>query len=158
MKANYQTYIGFFWSPDEDENNIKESLSQYQTVDFKKFTKHNIKPPTYIKTNEFTYPFQEVINTYGIPMYKEVNPAIFAQVTFPFLFGVMFGDLGHGSLLFMFALGLVFFKEKIQKTPLAPFLLIRYFLLLMGFFSMYNGLIYNEVFSIPVEFFDSCYT
>ena len=91
-------------------------------------------------------------------MYKEVNPAIFAQVTFPFLFGVMFGDLGHGSLLFMFALVLVFFKEKIQKTPLAPFLLIRYFLLLMGFFSMYNGLIYNEVFSIPVEFFDSCYT
>jgi V-type H+-transporting ATPase subunit a len=91
-------------------------------------------------------------------MYKEVNPAIFAQVTFPFLFGVMFGDMGHGSLLFIFALLITFFAEKLKGTFMAPFVLIRYFLLLMGFFAMYNGLIYNEVFSMPVEFFDSCYT
>jgi vacuolar-type H+-ATPase subunit I/STV1 len=57
MKGNVQTYIGFFWSPDEDENRIKEVLSAFPTVDFKKFTKHSIKPPTYIKVNEFTYPF-----------------------------------------------------------------------------------------------------
>jgi V-type H+-transporting ATPase subunit a len=31
-------------------------------------------------------------------MYKEINPAVFAMVTFPFLFGVMFGDIGHGGL------------------------------------------------------------
>jgi V-type H+-transporting ATPase subunit a len=34
-------------------------------------------------------------------MYKEVNPAVFAIVTFPFLFGVMFGDIGHGLLLLL---------------------------------------------------------
>ena len=32
---------------------------------------------------------------YGVPRYKEANPMIFTIVTFPFLFGVMFGDVGH---------------------------------------------------------------
>lgn len=158
MRANIQTYIGFFWSPDEDEHKVKEVLSAFPTVDFKRFSKHNIKPPTYIKTNEFTMPFQEVINTYGIPMYKEVNPAIFACVSFPFLFGVMFGDMGHGTLMFLFACFLVFFAEPLKRTVLGPFVMIRYFLLLMGLFAIYNGLIYNEIFSMPVDIFGSCYT
>lgn len=29
---------------------------------------------------------------------------------------------------------------------------------MMGFYAAYNGLIYNEVFAIPVEFFTSCYS
>jgi hypothetical protein len=32
-------------------------LSQYPTTDFKRFENHTIKPPTYIKTNEFSYVF-----------------------------------------------------------------------------------------------------
>lgn len=86
-------------------------------------------------------------------MYKEVNPAIFAQVTFPFLFGVMFGDMGHGTLLLIFGLGLVFGNDKLKGTAAEPLLMARYILTMMGFFAIFNGLIYNEVFSIPVEFF-----
>jgi V-type H+-transporting ATPase subunit a len=41
------------------------------------------------------------VSTYGIPNYKEVNPSVFAIVTFPFLFGVMFGDIGHGAVLLL---------------------------------------------------------
>ena len=63
----------------------------------------NIKTPTKIMTNEFLEPFQSIVNTYGVPEYKEVNPAYFTIVTFPFLFGVMFGDVAHGGLLFLFA-------------------------------------------------------
>ena len=33
--------------------------------------------------------FQNIVNTYGIPRYGEVNPGIFTIVTFPFLFGIM---------------------------------------------------------------------
>jgi V-type H+-transporting ATPase subunit a len=44
-------------------------------------------------------------------MYKEVNPAVFAIVTFPFLFGVMFGDVGHGGLLFITGILLVLFND-----------------------------------------------
>ena len=58
--------------------------------------------------------FQEIVNTYGIPKYKEVNPAVFATVTFPFLFAVMFGDVGHGGFLMAVGMILVMFDEKIR--------------------------------------------
>ena len=72
---------------------------------------HGVKPPTMFKTNEFTAGFQEIINTYGIPNYKEVNPTVFACVTFPFLFGVMFGDIGHGAILLSVGIFLCLFSE-----------------------------------------------
>lgn len=51
-------------------------------------------PPTHFHTNKFTEVFQGVVNTYGVPRYGEANPALFTTVTFPFLFGVMYGDMG----------------------------------------------------------------
>ena len=71
------------------------------------------KCPTYISTNSFTDTFQTIVNTYGIPRYKEVNPALFTIATFPFLFGVMFGDLGHGLILLIIGLYLILYKPFI---------------------------------------------
>lgn len=68
-------------------------------------------PPTFFRLNDFTIPFQEIVNTYGIPRYREVNPGLFTIVFFPFLFGVMFGDIGHGGVLFMFGIK----KKNINK-------------------------------------------
>mmetsp|Transcript_14559 Transcript_14559/g.14186 ORF Transcript_14559/g.14186 Transcript_14559/m.14186 type:complete len:194 (+) Transcript_14559:1062-1643(+) len=158
MKSGNTAYIGYFWSPDEDEEALFEAMRNFPTTDFKKFTNHTISPPTYIKVNEFTYPFQEVVNTYGIPMYKEINPAVFAIVSFPFLFGVMFGDMGHGFFLFSVGCTLIFLKDKLEGTAIEALLMARYFLAMMGFFAMFNGFIYNEFFAIPIPFFDSCYT
>lgn len=90
-------------------------------------------------------------------MYKEVNPAIFANITFPFLFGVMFGDIGHGGLLLTAGIMLVLFNEKIKKSSLAAASQLRYLILMMGIFAFYNGWIYNELFAIPLDTFGSCY-
>lgn len=90
-------------------------------------------------------------------MYKEVNPAVFAMVTFPFLFGVMFGDVGHGGLLLITGILMCLFNDQIQKTALAALGSTRYLILLMGVFAFYNGFIYNEFFAIPLELDKSCY-
>lgn len=110
--------------------------------------------------NEFTITFQEIVNTYGIPRYQEVNPGIFTIATFPFLFGVMFGDIGHGSVLFMIGLYMVLNAESISRNKDNLFraaLPARYLLLLMGMFATYCGFIYNDFTSVSMNLFGSCY-
>lgn len=81
------------------------------------------------------------------------------MVTFPFLFGVMFGDIGHGSLLFLFAIYICFNNQSLMKNypSLKPLLKARYLLLLLGFFSTYCGFIYNDMMALPLDLFGSCY-
>jgi V-type H+-transporting ATPase subunit a len=103
--------------------------------------------------------FQEIVNTYGVPLYKEVNPAYFTCVTFPFLFGVMFGDIGHGTVL-LFAGAFFCLLEpclKGKSSTLNMILQIRYLLLLLGLFSTFTGFVYNDMMSIPLYLKDSCY-
>ena len=64
-------------------------------------------PPTYFRTDKYTSTFQEIVNAYGIARYREANPGVFTIVTFPFLFAVMFGDIGHGLLMLLFAMWMV---------------------------------------------------
>jgi V-type H+-transporting ATPase subunit a len=45
----------------------------------------------------------------------EINPALFTIATFPFLFGVMFGDMLHGGLLLLFAFYLIWNNNAIAK-------------------------------------------
>lgn len=70
---------------------------------------------------------------------------------------MMFGDMGHGSLVFVFASIMCLFKNKLKDGAMAPFVKIRHLLLMMGFMSTYCGLIYNEFFAIPTNIFGSCY-
>ena len=121
----------------------------------------NISYPTYIINNDFLNGFQEIVNTYGIPRYQEINPGYFNIIFFPFLFGIMFGDIGHGLILLFLSLFLLIYNEKIKKNKNSLFrigLPYRYFILFMSICSIYCGIMYNDFFGYPFPFFDSCYT
>lgn len=78
-------------------------------------------------------------------------------MTFPFLFGVMFGDIGHGGLLMLFGLFLVLFNNKLKGTAFEGFAFTRYFVFFMGFFACYCGFMYNDFMSLSLNLFGSCY-
>lgn len=57
---------------------------------------------------------QFITDTYGVPRYKEINPTLFNTITFPFEFGIMFGDILHGTLLFVIALLLCMLDSRLK--------------------------------------------
>ncbi|KAH7346875.1 V-type ATPase, V0 complex, 116kDa subunit family [Rhexocercosporidium sp. MPI-PUGE-AT-0058] len=120
----------------------------------------NKTPPTYQKTNRFTEGFQTIINAYGTAKYQEVNPGLPTVVTFPFLFAVMFGDFGHGFIMFAAASAMIYWEKPLKKVRDELFSMAyygRYIMLMMGIFSMYTGLIYNDVFSKSLSIFPSAW-
>jgi len=151
------------WYPANEEENIKALLSELSMGNPGSFQGSVMIPdrnqshsgaPTYIRTNALTEASQLMVDTYGVPRYREANPALFTVVTFPFLFGVMFGDVGHGLLLL--GLGVLLTTQEDNLRSIAPGLFsARYLVIMMGFFATYCGLLYNDFFSLGIPLFAS---
>lgn len=157
MKQQNNSFLGYYWAPQEFFPKIQNALNSQTATKTVAFDNHNIMPPTFFKTTELTYMWQTIVDTYGIPTYQEANPATISMVTFPFMFGMMFGDMGHGSIILALGLYLTIFADSLKKTALKPFVAGRYLLLFMGICSTYCGFVYNEFFAFPMQIFNSCY-
>ena len=82
-----------------------------------------VEPPTLLRPGRVAGRFRPLIDTYGATRYADVDPTPFAAASFVFMFGMMFGDAGHGLLLM--ALGLLLRRARSPRLqrirPLWPF-------------------------------------
>lgn len=113
--------------------------------------------PTHFQNTPFLQSFQNLTNVFGVPKYQEINPAIFMTFTFPFLFGVMFGDVLHGLILLIIALVMIIRFEKYNnKIGVLQIILDgRYIMLCCSFFAIWFGFLYGDFGSIPIILFNS---
>jgi V-type H+-transporting ATPase subunit a len=136
-----------------------DSLHLKTTTIFEPVRKHWPLEPTHFVTNKYTEAFQEFVNTYGIPRYGEINPALFTTATFPFLFGMMYGDIGHGMCLVIVGLLMILTEEKANARGTGEMLkgiyMGRYMFFMMGVCAVYAGVIYNDFFSLGLDLFGS---
>ncbi|CAB3409517.1 unnamed protein product [Caenorhabditis bovis] len=159
---------GECWIPAAEEANVKLALiagfkkSGTEVEPILNNVHANVQPPTYHKTNKFTKVFQNIVDSYGVSQYREVNPAPYTIITFPFLFAIMFGDAAHGLILLLASLFFIFnermiIKKKIRDEIFNTFFGGRYIMMLMGLFSIYTGFMYNDAFAKSANVFGSAW-
>lgn len=97
-------------------------------------------PPTKLRNPKIFKPFEMFIRMYGLPSYHELDPTIFVSLTYAFIFGAMFGDVGQGLCLVIG--GLLLYKLK--GSELAAIISMA------GVFSTIFGFMFGSVFGFEI--------
>jgi V/A-type H+-transporting ATPase subunit I len=99
-----------------------------------------LKIPILFSNPYLLRPFERLTRAYGTPGYGEVEPTPFLAIGFLVLFGLMFGDVGHGAVLL--GLGYLIFRRFLRYTD--------YGIILMecGVSSMIFGFLYGSFFGV----------
>lgn len=93
-------------------------------------------PPTKLKNPKFFKPFEMFIKMYGLPAHDELDPTMFVALTYTFIFGAMFGDVGQGLCLFVLG-GLLYLTKKINLAGIIS---------VAGLFSAFFGFMFGSIF------------
>jgi V/A-type H+-transporting ATPase subunit I len=101
---------------------------------------HHSNVPVALTTNKWLRPIQMLVTTYGRPSYGELDPTWIMALTFPLLFGAMFGDLGQGLILLV--LGLLMHNRIFMAGMQSLGLLIAY----CGASAAFFGFLYGSIF------------
>ena len=139
------TYVVVGWVPAADMPLLTEKLKQaskeilIEAIPTER-SGHHDNVPVALLNNKWLKPIQELVTTYGRPSYGELDPTILVALTFPILYGAMFGDLGQG--LVMMLVGFLSHKKIFMKGLSSLGLLLVY----CGFFASIFGALYGSIF------------
>lgn len=98
------TYVVVGWVPSAELDALNQRLKQASReilIEARQIepAEHASNVPVALQNPGFLTPFELLVNTYARPRYEEIDPTVLIAVTFPLLYGAMFGDVGHGLVL-----------------------------------------------------------
>jgi V/A-type H+-transporting ATPase subunit I len=96
------------WTPKDEFRQLSERLASLGAAAVELPRPAWPEPPTLIARRPVARPFRPLVETYGPARYADLDPTLFAAAAFVLMFGMMFGDVGHGLLVAALALALRF--------------------------------------------------
>jgi V/A-type H+-transporting ATPase subunit I len=137
--GSFASLVG--WTPSAELDALSERLAASGAVAVELERPSWIEPPTLIARKPLARPFRPLVETYGAAHYEDVDPTLFATVSFVLMFGMMFGDVGHGLIVAALALllrrartGRFAHIRRLWPLPFAAGLSAAFFGLLYGEF------------------------
>ncbi|HBY95383.1 MAG: hypothetical protein M5U01_42685 [Ardenticatenaceae bacterium] len=140
-----QIYLVVGWVPAHALNQVIQTV---QDVTEGRATIETLEPdrvrprrvPTLLRNPRFLRPFERIVATFGLPAYNEVDPTPLLALTFVLMYGMMFGDVGHGLLLAL--IGLWLSRSRGSLARMGPVLTAS------GLSAATFGLLYGSLFGL----------
>ncbi len=128
------------WVPADSEQKIKKQLESDLKFPFHmKLNNPEVKEldsvPSLLRHSWIFKPFQSLVSNFGIPNYAEVDPTVLFSFSYILMFGMMFGDVGHGAVI---ASGSLFFWKRFPAVTIIG--------VLAGLSSIGFGFVYGSLF------------
>ena len=145
-----KTCVFVGWAPETETQRLTSAVTEKTggsaiievtaPESIEKVQRGDLEVPVLFHRPAFLRPFAMIVEGFGVPSYAMIDPTIFVAATFLFMFGMMFGDVGHGLILF--CLGLF----AVLKAP--GFRDIGKLALYCGVASMLFGFLYGSLFGL----------
>ncbi|RKX72818.1 MAG: ATPase V, partial [Spirochaetes bacterium] len=101
-------HISLEWHKAEEFLNRKENHDEAPRITI----------PSRLANPNLLNPFQRLVTNYGIPAYGTVDPTILVAIAYLAMFGLMFGDAGHGLVLILTGLAGQAWTRKRKGLPM----------------------------------------
>jgi len=100
-------YVLSGWIPADTLAVIRKTIEEEAPMttimveETKDITYSGIRVPTLLQNNPFFRAFQDIVSMYSLPSYGEIDPSPIVAISFILFFGFMFGDIGHGLMIYL---------------------------------------------------------
>ncbi|UCF04915.1 MAG: hypothetical protein JSV33_13480 [bacterium] len=154
LKRTAKTYIFSGWVPSNKKQVVEREIYRaakgraiIEIVPPEEITgvkKGTVKVPVLLKHPQFFRPFEMLVSSYGLPQYKFIDPTFFVAISFLVIFGMMFGDVGHGAVLVLLGWWLGFKSKKVKGAGK----LIGRLAFYCGLSSIAFGFLFGSIFGL----------
>lgn len=154
LKRTAKTYIFSGWVPSNKKRLVEREIYRAASGraiieivppdEIAGVKQGTVKVPVLLKHPAFFRPFEMLVSSYGLPQYKFIDPTFFVAISFLVIFGMMFGDVGHGVVLALIGWWLGFRKKEAKGATMLVGRLAFY----CGLSSVVFGFLFGSVFGL----------